>query len=74
MFWYFYFLTKKAVSAELFHCLEANDLETRHHMCPRTNDSWCKYQADKMNDTNTYKEKPGKQVIVRDKIKPICSK
>lgn len=37
MFWYFYFLTKKSVSVELFRCSEANDLEIRHHMCPRTN-------------------------------------
>ena len=44
---------KKAIEAVLFHCSEAADLETRHQMCPRTADSWCKYQADKLNNTNT---------------------
>ena len=50
---------KKAVRAVLFHCSEVSDLDTRHQMCPSTKDSWCKYQADKLNGTNTYKEKPG---------------
>ena len=50
---------KKAVGAVLFHCSEASDLDTRHQMCPSTKESWCKYQADKLNGTNTYKERPG---------------
>ena len=44
---------KKTIGAVLFHCSEVADLETRHQMCPRTADSWCKYQADKLNNTNT---------------------
>ena len=50
---------KKAVGAVLFHCSEASNLDTRHQMCPSTKESWCKYQAVKLNGTNTYKEKPG---------------
>ena len=40
-------------------------------MCSRTEDSWCKYQADKINNTNTYKHSPGIPIIIRDTIKPI---
>ena len=46
---------KKAVGAVLFHCSEASDLNTWHQMCPSTKDSWCKYQSDKLNETNTKK-------------------
>ena len=55
----------------LFHCSEANDLETQQHICPRTADSWCKYQADKIKNTNTCKQEPGIPAIIRDKIKPV---
>ena len=40
-------------------------------MCPRTSDSWCKFQADKVNNTNLYKYKPGLPAIIRDTIKPV---
>ena len=36
-----------------------------------TNSSWCKYQADKLNNTNTYKEKPGIPAIIRETIRPV---
>ena len=62
---------RKAIGAVLFHCSDAPDLETRHRMCPRTKDSWCKYQADKLNDTNTYKDKSGIPAIICEKIKPV---
>ena len=62
---------KKATGAVLFHCSKAADLETHHQMCPRTADSWCKYQADKSNNTNNYKEKPGITAIIRETIKPV---
>ena len=62
---------KKAIGAVLFHCSEAADLEIRHQMCPQTTDSWCKYQADKFSNTNTYKEKPGIPAIIRKTIRPV---
>ena len=65
------FQQKKSFGAVLFHSSEANDLETQYHMRPSTNFRWCKYQADKINDTKTYKEKPGIPAIVRYKIKPV---
>ena len=30
---------QKTKVAVLFHCSEASDLDTRHQMCPRTNES-----------------------------------
>ena len=51
------FEMKKAIGAVLFHCFEASDLDLKHQMCPREADSWCKYQADKQNNTTTYKDK-----------------
>ena len=41
-------------------------------MCPSTKDSWCKYQVDKLNGTNTYEEKPGLPSVIRDTIRPVC--
>ncbi|MBY0580841.1 MAG: hypothetical protein K2P53_04080 [Rickettsiales bacterium] len=62
---------KKAIGAVLFHCSEASSSDVRHAMCPRTIDTWCKFQADKINKTNVYKEKPGLPTVIRDIIKPI---
>ena len=62
---------KKAIGAVLFHCSETSDLNTQHSMCPRTIDSWCKFQAHKINNTNLYKYKPGLPAIIRDTIKPV---
>ena len=40
-------------------------------MCPQTADSWSNYQSDKLNNTNTYKEKPGIPAIIRETIRPV---
>ena len=65
------FETKKAIGAVLFHCSQASNLDTKLQMCPREPDSWCKYQADKQNNTTTYKDEPGLPAAVRELIKPI---
>ena len=62
---------RKAVCAVLYHCSEANDPESQHQFCPQGNKSWCKYQADIANETNTYIHKPGLPVYARDKIMHI---
>ena len=62
---------RKAVGAVLYHCSEANDPESQHQFCPQGNKSWCKYQADIANETNTYVHKPGLPVYARDKIMHI---
>ena len=40
-------------------------------MYPHTAVSWCKYQAEKINDTNKYKHSPGIPIIIRETTKPI---
>ena len=62
---------KKAIGAVLFHCSDANDPEVRHRMFPRSHDTWCTFQADKINGTSKYIDKPGIPSIVSDAIRPI---
>ena len=53
---------RKAIGAVLYHCSDANNLESRHQNCPLSATSWCKYkvdQVDQVNGTNKYVEKPG---------------
>ena len=42
-----------------------------HDSCPRSKDSWCQYQADKLNNTNLYKSKGGLPIDVRKAILSI---
>eukprot|EP00112_Aurelia_sp_Birch-Aquarium-sp1_P019844 Seg4999.1 transcript_id=Seg4999.1/GoldUCD/mRNA.D3Y31 product="hypothetical protein" protein_id=Seg4999.1/GoldUCD/D3Y31 len=62
---------KKAIFAILFHCSENKDIEDRHKFCPRSADSWCKYQSNKITGESTYKEKISLPLAVRDVLKPI---
>ena len=62
---------KNAIGAVLFHCSEASNLDTRHQMCSHSSVSWCKFQADKIDNTSLYKNNPGLPSVVRDAIKPI---
>ena len=48
---------RMAVAAALNHSTKNNDMDKRHHYCPRTADSWCKYQSDKITGKNTYAER-----------------
>ena len=41
---------KKAIGAVLFHCSKASNLDTKHQICPHSSESWCKFQADKVNN------------------------
>ena len=66
-----YELKKKTFGAVLFHCSEASGLDTQHHMFPGTKHSWCKYHANKLNGTNTYKEKPWLTSVIKDTIRPV---
>ena len=40
-------------------------------MCLQTAESWCKYHASKLSNTDTYKEKPGIPAIIRETIRPV---
>ena len=48
---------RKAVAAVLHHSTKNDDMDKGHQYCPRTGDSWCKYQSDKITGKNTYVER-----------------
>jgi len=64
---------RKAVGAVLYHHCESKSgtPESQHMFCPVGAESWCKYQLDKFNGTNTYKHKKGLPPELRDKLQPI---
>ena len=45
----------------------------RHQFCPRSAESWCKYQADKITKKKTYKQHISIPAAVSNLIKPIFS-
>ena len=62
---------KKSIIAILYHCSENEDLEDRHKYCPRTAESWCKYQSDKITNKNTYKTNISLPPAIRILLVPI---
>ena len=54
-----------AIIASVYHVSEY------HEKCPKTNESWCQFQRDKIEGTNFYKCKDGLPVDVRKAILPI---
>ncbi|XP_066929989.1 uncharacterized protein [Clytia hemisphaerica] len=64
---------KKSVAAVLFHSTADPDPEKRHRFCPRTKDSWCKYQSDKITGEKTYKGKLNIDKTVSDVIADVFS-
>ena len=48
----------RKVAAAVFHHSTKNDnMDKRHQYCPRTADSWCKYQSGKITGKNAYVER-----------------
>ena len=64
---------KKSVAAIIHHCSYAKTMDERHMFCPRTHDSWCKYQSDKITHKNTYKVKLTIPTSIFKILKPIFS-
>lgn len=64
---------KKAIAAVLHHSTEHTTLEVRHRFCPRTENSWCKFQKDKITGENTYKENITIDKAVSEIIAPVFS-
>ena len=62
---------KKAVAAVLCHVSAPADKPFYHENCPEGGDSWCRYQADKVNSTSTYIPGPGLPEDVFKHIKLI---
>ena len=44
---------KKAIGVVLFHSSESQCDEQRHLFCPRTKNSWCKWQSDQITGKET---------------------
>ena len=65
------YAVRKTVSAVLHHSTKNDDMDKRHQYCPRTADSWCKYQSDKITGKNTYLEMITIDKAVSDVIAPI---
>ena len=61
---------RKAVAAVLFHCSDVPDVE-RHKFCPRTATTWCEWQKDAVNKTDSYKPKVNLPVCIKDVLEPI---
>ena len=62
---------KKAIGAVLFHCSESECDEQRHLVCPRTKNSWCKWESDQITEKETYKAKIILPSAIKTLIKPI---
>ena len=50
---------KSSLSTSLFHVASNKDNDFHFAHCPAGPDSWCKFNADKANKTNTHKPGPG---------------
>ena len=62
---------KKAVGAILSRCTAHQNESFRHRFCPRTENSWCKWQLDQMNGTKLYKSHISLPKWIHDIIYPI---
>ena len=61
---------KKCVWAILYHNTDICDEEMRHQFCPRTKDTWCLYQSDKVTGKK-YKIKLNLPLAVKNVLSPI---
>lgn len=64
---------KKSIAAVIHHCSENKNEESRHMYCPRTADSWCGYQSDKITKKRKYKSHINIPAAVAKVIIPIFS-
>ena len=64
---------KKAVTVVLHHSTTKKDPKKRHQYFPRTKDSRCKFQRDKITGEETYKENVNIDKAVSDLTAPVFS-
>ena len=65
------YVMKKCIWAVLYHNSDITDLVERHKFCPRSDTSWCIWQADQVTSQNRYKVKLSLPVAICNLIKPI---
>ena len=59
-----------AVKAILYHSVENEDREEQHQYCPKGTESWCRFQRDKVNNTDTYSSSNCLPARFLPKLKP----
>ena len=64
---------KRAVGAVLFHCSDVQLETERHKFCPTGENSWCKWQSDKVTGRNEYKKKLNLPGAIKEQLQPIFS-
>ena len=62
---------KKAIGAVLSHCSESKCDEQHHIFCPRTGNSWCKWQSDQITRKETYTTKISLPSAIKTLIKSV---
>ena len=62
---------KSSALATLFHVASSKVNNWHYPHCPTGASSWCKFNSDKVNSTNTYKPGPGLPLDIVYKIKPV---
>ena len=62
---------KKAIGAVLVHYSENESEELRHLYCPTNENTWCKWQHDRLTGNNTYKSKLKLPEAIKAVIRPI---
>ena len=53
------------------HCSKSECDEQHYLFCPRTENSWCKWQSDHITEKQTYKTKIRLPSAIKTQIKPI---
>ena len=62
---------RNATDAVLYHCTDFKNQDYRHSRCPNDKNNWCKYQLDKLNGIQKYKNTINIPVNIFNIIKPI---
>ena len=62
---------KKAIGAVLVHYSENESEELCHLYCPTNENTWCKWQHDRLTGNNTYKSKLKLPEAIKAVIRPI---
>ena len=62
---------RQAIGAVIYHCSESSSEETRHLYCPKDNDTWCRWQKDKLTGEGKHKEKVSIPKAIMETILPM---
>ena len=65
---------KSAIWAIYYHSIlgdQSELLDEQHRYCPKSSTSWCRYQADQINNTSTYNQSRCLPSVFRKELKSI---